>query len=248
MLELCVGGIDDVLLAASAGVARIELNSAIALGGLTPSQSLMLQARSAYSGKIIAMVRPREGDFHYSPAEIRLMLQDAELLVQHGADGIACGFLNHDGTVDLDACRQLRSRLPGTHLVFHRAFDVSACLTTALTQLIDLGFQTVLTSGGCSTALAGAPMLQQLQQQAAGHIRILPAGGIRATNVAAVLQATGCPEVHAAVREITEPSPAAYHRGLHFGIPGQGLLSCGKTSATALHQLLAALHAAKTQP
>ena len=248
MLELCVGGIDDVLLAAEAGVARIELNSAIALGGLTPSQALMLQARTAFSGKIIAMVRPREGDFHYSPAEIRLMLQDAELLVQQGADGIAIGFLNHDGSVNLTACRQLRSLLPATHLVFHRAIDVSVSLPAALSQLIDLGFQTVLTSGGCSTALQGASMLQQLQQQAAGRIQILPAGGIRAANVATVLQLTGCPEVHAAVREITEPSPAAHHRGLHFGIPGQGPLSCGKTSATALHQLLAALHAAKTQP
>jgi copper homeostasis protein len=245
MLELCVGGIDDVLLAAAAGVARIELNSAIALGGLTPSQSLMLEARSAFSGKIIAMVRPREGDFNYSPAEIRLMLQDAELLVQQGADGIAIGFLNPDGSVNPAPCRQLRALLPRTHLVFHRAIDVSVCLPTALTQLIDLGFQTILTSGGCSTALAGAAMLQQLRQQAAGRIRILPAGGIRAANVAEVLQLTGCTEVHAAVREITEPTPAAHHRNLHFGIPGQGPLSSGRTSHTALRTLLDALHAAQ---
>jgi len=244
MLELCVGGIDDVLLAQKNNVPRIELNSAIALGGLTPSLALLLQARKAYSGKIIAMVRPREGDFCYSHAEIQTMLLDAELLVQHGADGIAIGFLTASGSVDAHTCLLLRKRLPNTHLVFHRAFDVAACLTTALSQIIELGFQTILTSGGCQTALAGAPVLQSLNQQAAGKIQILPAGGIRATNVASVLQLTGCPEIHAAVREIIEPPPAPHHRSLHFGIPGQSSLSSSRTSAAALQQLLHAIRSA----
>lgn len=245
MLELCVGGIDDVLLAQKNNVPRIELNSAIALGGLTPSLALLIHARQNYSGKIIAMVRPREGDFHYSHAEIQTMLHDAELLVQHGADGIAAGFLTSSGTVDVNTCQTLRNRLPNTHLVFHRAFDVSLCLNTALAQIIDLGFQTILTSGGAPTALEAAPVLQNLNQQAAGKIQILPAGGIRASNVASVLQLTGCTEIHAALREITEPEPAPHHRRLHFGIPGHSPLSSSRTSADALRQMLDALQTAR---
>jgi copper homeostasis protein len=241
MLELCVGGIDDVLLAQQAAVPRIELNSAIALGGLTPSLPLLQHARTAYDGTIIAMVRPREGDFLYSAAEIRLMLQEAETLLQAGADGIAIGFLNHDRTINSTACKQLRQQLPSAHLVFHRAFDVSSDLPLALNQLIDLGFQTVLTSGGCHTALAGAAVLRALRQQAAGRIQILPGGGIRAANVHEVLQLTGCHEVHAAVREICEPPPSPYDRNLHFGIPGHGPLSYGRTSHASLTDLLKAL-------
>ena len=237
-LELCAGGICDVELGARLKVDRIELNSGMVAGGLTPSQALTIQARSVFSSPIITMVRPREGSFTYSRAEFLLMLMEAEHLMEHGVNGIAVGFLTNDGTVDTERCRQLKKILPDAELVFHKAFDLTPDLFTALRQLIDCGFTRILTSGGRKTAAEGASVLRQLQQHARSQIEILPGGGIRAANVLSVLDQSGCTQVHSAVREIRDNHRSDNPSALHFGIPGEGPESYGVASQIQLQELI----------
>jgi copper homeostasis protein len=237
-LELCAGGICDVELGTRLKVDRIELNSGMVAGGLTPSQALTIQARSLFSGPIITMVRPREGSFTYSRAEFLLMLMEAEQLMEHGVNGIAIGFLKNDGTIDTARCLQLKKILPDAELVFHKAFDCTPDLFTSLGRLIDCGFTRILTSGGRKTAAEGASVLRQLQQHARSQIEILPGGGIRAANVLSVLNQSGCMQVHSAVREIRNNQHSVNAFALHFGIPGEGPESYGVASEIQLQELI----------
>ena len=248
LLELCAGGIEDVRLAAQLKVDRIELNSGMALGGLTPSAGLVAAARKEFSGPMIAMVRPREGGFLYSSAEFMQMLDDCEFLLARGVDGIAIGLLKADGTVDQVRCRKLRAVFPKTTLVFHRAFDVTPDLPQALQQLIDCRFQRILTSGGKPTASEGAGVLRQLQSTANGRIEILAGGGVRAANVAELLKQSGCHQIHSAVRIIVEDPSSQKNPAVHFGIPGTNVGGCfGAASEEQLVKLQAAIAASTEQ-
>lgn len=237
LLELCAGGIEDVELATRLGVDRIELNSGMALGGLTPSAGLVREAVSVFYGGIIGMVRPREGGFCYSNAERRQMFRDAEWMLSEGLAGLAVGFLDAAGSVDEELCRQFRALCGGAEFVFHRAFDCTADLPQALEQLADCGVDRVLTSGGATTALAGALILRRLNEQSGGRVQVLAGGGIRSANVRQLLELSGCTEVHAGVREVLQAESVP---GLpHFGLPESGPRSYGRASPEALAELQA---------
>ncbi|MFO0979527.1 MAG: copper homeostasis protein CutC [Planctomycetaceae bacterium] len=242
ILELCVGGIDDVLLAAEMGVDRIELNCGMTTGGLTPSAGLVAAARRIFSGPIVAMVRPREGGFAYSRDEFLLMLNDAERMAELGISEFAIGFLRSEGTIDFERCRKLRAILPKCQLVFHKAFDVTPDRAIALRQLMDCGFDRILTSGGATTALEGATALRQLNELAGSRITLVAGGGIRAENVAEVIQRSGCAQIHSAVREIADDPSMAVDCPLHYGVSGHGAGSYGQASRQKLAQLLRSLN------
>lgn len=211
VLEVCIESADDAAAAARGGADRLELNSALVLDGLTPSLGLLAEVRRAAGTRtpVIAMARPRAGDFHYSDSEFRVLLRDARLLTDHGAEGIAFGILTGRGEIDVPRCRRVvrliesqrkgRRRFQGP--VFHRAFDRVRDPARALEQLIDLGVRRVMTSGQQPTALRGARLIADLVDQAAGRIEILPAGGVRPGNVAAIVSRTGCAQVHSSLRE-----------------------------------------------
>src|SRR5437868_5876281 len=108
LLEICVGSADDALAAVAAGADRLELNSAVSLGGLTPSAGLFAEVRRRVNVPVIAMVRPRPGGFVYSETDFAAMLWDAEALMAAGADGLAFGILTLAGEIDRNRCRTLR--------------------------------------------------------------------------------------------------------------------------------------------
>ena len=239
-VELCVGGIDDVLLAASRCVDRIELNCGMAVGGLTPTSALAAAARTIFPGPIIAMVRPREGGFVYSDAEFRLMLQEGESLLEKGIDGLALGFLTQSNQIDVIRCAEVRRTFPNATLVFHKAFDFLPDLNFALQQLVYCGFNRILTSGGAKTAIEGATELSYLQQLAGDRIEILPGGGIRADNVASLIRATGIRQIHSAAREIASEI-SAHSTSMGIGLPGCDDFYHGRTSQQKLDELLHAI-------
>lgn len=200
LLEIACGDLREALAADDGRADRIELCSALELDGLTPSLGTAVEVMRHLTTPFVAMVRPRSGDFVYTPLELSVMLQDAQLLLDAGAAGIVLGCLNDDGEVDFRPCKQLVALAGESDVVFHRAFDQVKDRFTALETLIDLGFKRVLTSGGAKTALEGARNIRTLVEQADGRIEILPAGGIREHNVEAVIKQTGCEQVHLSLR------------------------------------------------
>ncbi|MFO1001179.1 MAG: copper homeostasis protein CutC [Planctomycetaceae bacterium] len=243
-VELCVGGIDDVVLAARRAIDRIELNCGMAVGGLTPTSTLAKAAREVFPGPIIAMVRPREGGFVYSDAEHRLMLTEGDNLLETGINGLAAGFLTPDKQINTDRCSEFRRAFPNSTLVFHKAFDFVPDQKVALQQLIDCGFNRILTSAGSPTAMEGAIELSRLHQLAAGWIEILPGGGIRAENVASLIHATGIRQIHSAAREVVSAtSSPSTSTGL--GVPGGDDFHHGQVSKHKLDELLRAVESIK---
>ena len=129
------------------------------------------------------MVRPREGGFCYTQAEFDTALEDAKLLLSHGADGLVFGFLHQDGTLDVERTRIMAelARDAGRESVFHRAIDVTPDWRAALDVLMELGVARVLTSGQQASVPLGADTIRQMGEYAAGRIEILPGGGVNAT-------------------------------------------------------------------
>jgi copper homeostasis protein len=196
LLEIVACTVEDCIAAESGGADRIELCSAIATGGLTPSLGTLIEAKKRVRIPIAAMVRPRVGGFCYSEEDFAVMRRDATLLVEHGADGIVFGILHADESVDTQRCGKMVEIAGDRQTVFHRAFDVAADPGRALDELIDLGVTRVLTSGQKETAYEGRALIERLIHQAAGRIEVLPGGGVRAHNVGKLVEATGCTQVH----------------------------------------------------
>ncbi len=223
LLEVIASSLDDALAAAEGGADRLELCGALALGGLTPSLGTLQSIKARLQVPVMCMLRPREGGMAYSEGEFEVMKRDAELLVEAGADGLVFGFLSADGEIDLDRCgevlelvREFGSERP-LQTVFHRAFDVAAHPVRALEELINLGFDRVLTSGRAPTALEGIDEIRKTVEQSAGRVQILPGGGIDLFSVERIVTETGVDQVHVYITEILEDRSVTRNPRIYFG-------------------------------
>lgn len=196
LLEVCVGSVEDAIAAEQAGADRLELCSAVELGGLTPSVGLLEQTLAEVKLPVMAMIRPRPGGFFYSLPEFRTMMLDAERLLDVGAQGIVFGPLDQARRVHSSQVQELVGLAGERETVFHKAFDFVSCQREALDKLIELNVRRVLTGGGHSAAIDGVEQLEALVNQSGGSIEILPGGGITAENVAELISVSGCRQIH----------------------------------------------------
>jgi copper homeostasis protein len=196
LLEICCGSIDDAIEAEKGGADRVELCSALFLGGLTPSVGTIQEAKRRLRIPIMVMVRPRSGGFCYTEAEMASMERDAEAAIENGADGVVFGILQPDGRIDLARCRRIRQLIGKRQAVFHRAFDVTPDPFEALEQLVDLNMTRILTSGQKESVPEGVQLIKRMIERAGDRIEILPGGGIQLWNAKEVIERTGCRQVH----------------------------------------------------
>lgn len=197
-LEIAVQDLHGVAAARSAGADRIELCSALAVGGLTPSAGL-IQAAVAEGIAVQVLVRPRAGGFEYSAAEIAVILNDVRWALDLGAAGVVVG-ATIDAMVNVDVVARVRELAGEAEVTFHRAFDVIADQQGALEQLVGLGVDRILTSGGATRAPDALERLQSLTQWAAGRIQVMAGSGIDSTSAAAVA-ATGVDAIHSSAKQ-----------------------------------------------
>jgi copper homeostasis protein len=216
-LEVCCGSVDDVLEAQRGGADRVELNSCLMFGGLTPSIGALIAAKRLSSLPVMTMVRPRQAGFCYTEAEYATALADAEALLAHGSDGLVFGFLDAEGNLDVKRTRAL-ARLAGDRIkVFHRAIDVCADWKRLLGQLIDIGIDRVLTSGLAPDVFYGIDTICEIMDFAQGAIQIMPGAGVSLKNVDRIVEATGCDQIHVArFRNVMDTSTAG-NRDIFFG-------------------------------
>jgi len=203
ILEVCANSVTSALAAQDGGATRVELCANLHVGGTTPSFGEILMARKELHIKLYVLIRPRSGDFLYNDIEYETMLADIRNCVEAGCDGIVTGVLNADGTVDKERCLELvrLAKQWGLGVTFHRAFDMCADLYQALEDVVELGFERILTSGTKSTAMEGASMIAHLLDKAAGRIIIMPGGGISENNVADLVHYTKVTEIHSSARK-----------------------------------------------
>ena len=217
LLEMCCGSAEDVLVAARSGADRVELNSNLFQGGLTPSLGTLQVVRAHSDIPVMAMVRPRAGGFCYTDTEMEVARADAKLLLAGGADGLVFGFLHADGTVDEDRVREMVELAEGKPTVFHRAIDVVPDWKRALDALIRLGVTRVLTSGQESDVFFALDTIAEMIRFAGDAIEILPGAGITLRNVARVVAETGCTQVHLAAHRSFPETSVANNRSIYYG-------------------------------
>lgn len=198
ILEVCCGSLEDAKTAYQGGADRIELNSALYLGGLTPSMASLSLTKQECRIPVVVMVRPRGSGFCYSEDEYKTMWYDARLLMELGADGIAFGFLNGGQKLDADRTADFVELVHayGKEAVFHRAFDCIDDWEEAAEQLIYTGVDRILTSGGRASAWDGRERLKKLHERFGNRISILPGSGIRSHNAKELMEYTGIGQIH----------------------------------------------------
>ncbi|MCC7466928.1 MAG: copper homeostasis protein CutC [Saprospiraceae bacterium] len=194
--EICAVNIQSALAAQEAGAHRIELCSALDVGGLTPSAGLIRAAVRSVNIPVHVLIRPREGDFCYTDEELDIMLEDIQECRQSGAAGVVVGALTPDGSLDLPKMKAMKTAARGLAVTCHRAFDFTADPAGALEQLIELGFTRVSSSGQADNAFEGRFRLKEWVDQSAGRIAVMPGGGINAGNILSVIAFTGAKDVH----------------------------------------------------
>jgi len=210
LLEVCVETVASAVAAESGGAHRVELCSNLAVEGVTPSLELIAQVRRRISIPLHVLIRPRAGDFRYTPPEFELMKSEIAHVRQMGVNGVVIGILDAANQVDVPRTRDLVERTRPLTVTFHRAFDESANLPAALEAVVQTGADRILTAGGARDAEEGSPMLSELVKKAAGRVGILACGSIRETNVRKIVEATGVREVHASLlRRSIEGQPLA---------------------------------------
>lgn len=232
LLEVAVDDPQGLKAAVEGGADRIELCSALDVGGLTPSAGLMRLAAGC-GRPVFAMIRPRTGGFCYSADELAVMASDIAAARQTGLAGVVLGALTPDLRLDIPAMRGLVSRAAGLQITLHRAFDMIDNWREAVDQTVDLGIHRILTSGGATSAPAGVQRLADLIAHAQGRITILPGAGILAETVGPLLNLP-LREVHASCAVSIAAEPAA----LAFGFARP---EAKRTEASRVSALKAAL-------
>jgi copper homeostasis protein len=202
ILEIACFNLESALIAEASGADRIELCENYALGGLTPSNQLILETRGKVNIPIYVMIRPHAESFVYSDKDLNEMRETIQFCKLNHIDGVVFGVLEHEKNslsykVNTGACKMLCELAALMSITFHRAIDQCAVLHEAVESLIDLGVHRVLSSGGQRNAMDGIHLLKNLQARFGKKITIMPGGGIRAENLKTIIT-SNCKEFHSA--------------------------------------------------
>lgn len=240
--EICANGVESCIAAQEGGADRVELCAGIPEGGTTPSYGEIKTARRVLTRtRLHVIIRPRGGDFLYTPLELERMTADIDIARELGADGVVFGCLRADGTLDTEANALLMSHTNGMSVTFHRAFDRCANPQEALEELIAQGFDRILTSGQQPTALQGTPLLRQLHAQAAGRITLLAGCGVNEGNIATIARETGIDEFHFSARVAVKSGMTFSNPDVYMGAKGADEESVDITSAERVRNTIAQL-------
>jgi copper homeostasis protein len=195
LLEVCIDDALGLRAAVDGGADRIELCSALALGGLTPSAGL-IAAASVCGLPCHAMIRPRAGDFVFDAAEVAVMKADIRAVRAAGLAGVVLGASRADGRLDLTVLAALVAEAQGLDLTLHRAIDLCPDAVAAVHQAADLGFHRILSSGGTARAADGIERLAAMVDAARGRLIVMPGSGV-GPEVLDTLSALPLSEIHA---------------------------------------------------
>ncbi len=162
ILEICVDSLASAKAAIQGGADRLELCSALSIGGITPYIELLAQIRKDSDIEIRSMIRPRAGDFLYDRNETEIMINQIKNLKAAGSNGFVIGCLTKDGKLDIETLKPLIDVADGADLTLHRAIDVSQNLEDTYRLASQLGFKTILTSGGAENCIIGKETIKKL--------------------------------------------------------------------------------------
>ncbi len=199
--EICTDAVEGAIAAEKYGVKRIELCSALSVGGLTPSFGLIQQCVKKSNVQVHTMIRHKEGGFEYDINDIELMKTDISMAKKAGASGIVLGILDKNSEVsNLNDGLVKFAKSLNLEITFHRAFDFVSDYNSAIKKIISFGFDRLLTSGLQSTAIEGLDLITELQSNYGQSIQIMAGSGINETN-ALKIASSGIHNIHFTARK-----------------------------------------------
>jgi copper homeostasis protein len=234
-VEIAVQDVQGMRIAVAEGADRVELCSALGVGGLTPSagtiEAVVAAARSeGRPGFVHVLIRPRPGGFVYSTDELDVMLREVRFARDAGAGGVVIGALDDEGGVDLEITRALVDAAGPLDVTFHRAADVATDPVAIVDVLAAVGIRRVLTSGQAARSIDGLPTLAAMVEHAAGRIQVMAGGGVRVPDIEA-LASVGVDAVHLSARRIVIGTASG---------PGGGDVTYDATDAATVRAAMAA--------
>ena len=236
ILEVCVDSVESAVNAEIGDADRIELCGDLVVGGVTPSLALYERIREKIKLPIHVLLRPRFGDFLYSEEEIEVLIRQAKMFAEAGADNLVIGCLTPDGRLDLETMKRIIDAAGETPCNLHRAFDMCRDLDEALEDAKSLGIKSILTSGGCASAKEGAKVLNALKKNA-GEIDIMAGAGMNAQNIKFMLNTTSITSFHMSGKKTLESKMEYRNSKVSMGLPS---LSEYEIIQTDVQEILAA--------
>lgn len=241
VLEICVDSLASARAAIAGGADRLELCSALLAGGLTPYEALLRQIRAESAIPIRCLMRPRPGDFLYTPEERELMRRQIMQLKNAGANGFVIGCLTPQGDLDVDAMEPLMEACCGCGVTLHRCIDVSRDPLETCRQAYKLGIDTVLTSGAAASCAQGQDMIARLI--ALHGPEILIGAGVNAQVIRRFRQnVPGANAFHMSGKTELESQMVFRREGVPMGLPGLDEWHIQQTSREAVQAARAALY------
>lgn len=244
ILELCVDSLASARAAIAGGADRLELCSALSVGGLTPYTALLRQIRAESDIPIRCLMRPRAGDFLYIPEELELLRLQVTELKKAGADGFVIGCLTPVGRLDRDAMAPLVAACGGSGITLHRCIDVSADLEQTYRDAMELGIDTVLTSGGAASCLGGLDVIRRLiaLRDAVNGPEVLIGAGVNAAVITRFrTEVPGARAFHMSGKTEVESAMRFRRDGVPMGLPGLDEWHIQQTDPGAVRAARAAL-------
>ncbi len=196
IIEVCANSVESALAAQKGGAQRVELCSNLIEGGTTPGFASIEIARKLLSIKLNVLIRPRGGDFLYNDLEFNIMKRDIEVCKNLGIDGVVIGILDEDGNIDKIRTLELIEVARPMSVTFHRAFDMANEPFVALSALIELGVDRLLTSGQRNKVTDNLSLIDKLVKKAGNRLSVMPGGGISSSNIKDIAMATNAREYH----------------------------------------------------
>ena len=237
LLEVCVDSLASARAAIRGGADRLELCSALAIGGLTPYPELLQQIRKESDIPIRCLMRPRAGDFLYQPEEIEQMAQQIHVLKNFGANGFVIGCLTPEGNLDAEAMQPLIDAAAGAELTLHRCIDVSRDPVQTYLDAGKLGIDTVLTSGAAGNCIAGKDTIGKLLElrDLLNGPEVLIGAGVKASVIEAFRKEFPASRAfHMSGKTDIESGMIFRREGVPMGIPGFDEWHIPQTSAEAI--------------
>lgn len=235
--EVCANSFTSAKNAQEAGAHRIELCAELGVGGVTPSFGLIKKVCDELTIKVNVLIRPRSGNFVYSADELDIILRDIHLAVELGVNGIVCGSLHEDRSINEKQLEAMLKASSGVEFTFHRAFDLTPDPIAAYDLLATHRIDRILSSGQQQKAIDGLPLLSQLNER--GSVRMMPGSGVNAANIKTFVS-NGFEEVHfsgtvMSPEPSTEPKIPFISQGLlaEYGYPTSNLIRLKEIIASA---------------
>ena len=241
ILESCVDSVESALAAARGGASRLELCANLVIGGTTPNPWLFEEIRRHSDIRVHALIRPRFGDFCYTDEEFILIREAVKSFRRLGAEGVVIGILKQDGTLNMEQMRILMEEAEGMSVTLHRAFDVCADPYETMEQAIELGIDTILTSGQKNVCSEGAELLKDLVDKSAGRIMIQIGSGVNADVIRDMYPRTGATAFHMSGKVNLDSEMKYRKEGVSMGLPSLSEYEIWRTDEVEIRRARAVL-------